>query len=86
LACTHYPLIRPEIEEYYKQKVKIVDSAEIVAESVFNNLAEKGLLNTAKSAKSHFYVSDYTTSFASSTKIFYKNKIQLEHYPLWENE
>lgn len=86
LACTHYPLIRPEIEEYYKQKIKIIDSAEIVAESVFNNLAEKGLLNTAKTQKSRFYVSDYTESFASSTKIFYKDKIQLEYFPLWENE
>lgn len=86
LACTHYPLIRPEIEEYYKQKVKIIDSAEIVAENVFNNLAEKGLLNTAKKGKSRFYVSDYTESFASSTKIFYKDKIQLERYSLWENE
>lgn len=86
LACTHYPLIRPEIEEYYKQKVKIIDSAEIVAESVFNSLAERALLNTAKPIKSRFYISDYTESFASSTKIFYKDKIQLERYPLWENE
>jgi glutamate racemase len=86
LACTHYPLIRPEIEEYYRQKVKIIDSAEIVAESVFNHLAEKGLLNTAKTLKNHFYVSDYTESFAASTGIFYKGKIQLERYALWENE
>jgi glutamate racemase len=86
LACTHYPLIRPEIEDYYKQKVKIIDSAEIVAESVFNLLADKGLLNTAKTVKSKFYVSDFTESFASSTKIFYKGKIQLERFPLWENE
>lgn len=86
LACTHYPLIRPEIEEYYKKKVKIIDSAEIVAESVFNQLAEKALLNASKPSKSHFYVSDYTESFSNSTKIFYKDKIQLERYPLWENE
>jgi glutamate racemase len=86
LACTHYPLIRSEIEEYYKQKVKIIDSAEIVAESVFNHLAEKGLLNTAKTLKNHFYVSDYTESFAASTGIFYKGKIQLERFALWENE
>ena len=86
LACTHYPLIRPEIEEYYKQKVKIIDSAEIVAETVFNSLADKGLLYTGKPLKNKFYVSDYTDSFASSTKIFYKDKLVLEHHPLWENE
>ncbi len=86
LACTHYPLIRAEIEEYYKQKVKIIDSAEIVAERVFNQLTENRLLNTTRILRSKFYVSDYTESFAKSTKIFYKDKVVLEKNTLWENE
>ncbi|MCC7233057.1 MAG: glutamate racemase, partial [Bacteroidia bacterium] len=32
LACTHYPLIRKEVEEYYQGKTKILDTAGIVAE------------------------------------------------------
>ena len=86
LACTHYPLIKAEIEEYYKGKVKIIDSAQIVAESVFNLLASQELLNIIEKPNNRFYVSDYTPSFAESTKIFFKGKLQLEHYPLWENE
>ncbi|MCC6251951.1 MAG: glutamate racemase [Bacteroidia bacterium] len=86
LACTHYPLIRPEIEEYYKQKVKIIDSAEIVAEHVYALLKEHRLLNKDQGEKSKFYVSDYTDSFAKSTKIFYNNKIKLQYNPIWENE
>jgi glutamate racemase len=86
LACTHYPLIRDEIAEVYKDKVMIVDSAQIVAEYVFNRLAEENLLNTQQSPKHQFFVSDYTAAFAESTKIFFKGKIKLEHFPLWENE
>jgi glutamate racemase len=86
LACTHYPLIRTEIEEYYKGKVKILDSAEIVADAVLNKLAEDNLLNTQPKPRHHFFVSDYTKSFEESTKIFFSGKINLEHFPLWENE
>lgn len=86
LACTHYPLIKSEIEDYYKGKVKIIDSAQIVAEAVFNHLANEGLLNTSARPTNRFFVSDFTPSFAESTKIFFKGKLQLEHYPLWENE
>jgi len=86
LACTHYPLIRDEIVEVYKEKVMIVDSAQIVAEHVYNCLAAENLLHTGQAPEHHFYVSDYTPAFAESTKIFFKGKIKLEHYPLWENE
>jgi len=86
LACTHYPLIHKEIAEYYNNKIEIIDSAEIVAEAVQMKLAESNLLNTEKKPKHKFYVSDYTKSFEESTKIFFKGKIQLEHFPLWENE
>lgn len=86
LACTHYPLIRNEIAEVYKEKVMIVDSAQIVAEQVYNLLATQNLLSTGKEPNHHFYVSDNTPAFSESTKIFFKGKIKLEHYPLWENE
>jgi glutamate racemase len=86
LACTHYPLIRDEIAEVYKEKIMIVDSAQIVAEHVRELLKKEHLLRGADEPKHQFYVSDYTPAFAESTKIFFKGKIKLEHYPLWENE
>jgi glutamate racemase len=87
LACTHYPLIKPEIDEFYKGKVKVIDSAQIVADAVYSKLSDIGLLNVNKEGNSlRFYVSDYTQSFAESTKLFFKGKIKLEHHPLWENE
>jgi glutamate racemase len=85
LACTHYPLIRKEIEEYYKNKVKIIDSAEIVAAYTKALLKKENLLTTKTTKKHHFYVSDYTQSFEQSSRFFFKGKIQLEHYHLWKD-
>lgn len=84
LACTHYPLIKPEIEGYYKNRVKIVDSAEIVAKHVKAVLEANNLVNKNKSNKHHFYISDFTKSFEQSTKIFFKGKIKLEKMNLWK--
>lgn len=86
LACTHYPLIKTEIEEYFKNKIKIIDSSIVVASQVEHLLREKKLLNKQKKSKHHFYVSDYTDSFEQSTRLFFKGKIHLEDYPLWKNE
>jgi glutamate racemase len=84
LACTHYPLIKPEIEEYYKKEINIVDSADIVARHVKIMLDATHLLNSRDSRKHRFYISDYTKSFEESTKIFFKGKIRLEHKNLWK--
>jgi glutamate racemase len=83
LACTHYPLIREEIEEYFQGKVKVFDSTEIVAEAVARSLAEHNLLNPVKNQPDKFYVSDHTDSFETTTKLFYGREIHLSHCPLW---
>lgn len=85
LACTHYPLIRKEIASFYSKNTAIIDSAEAVALRVKELLSEKELLNKGKSSRK-FFVSDFTQSFQESTKIFFKGKISLEHYPIWDNE
>ena len=84
LGCTHYPLIKPEIESFYKGKTRIVDSAEIVAQHVKEVLSSKKLLNKGKAGRHHFYVSDYTKSFEESTKLFFKGKIKLELNNIWK--
>ena len=85
LACTHYPLIRKEIVEYYKRKIHIVDSAEIVAAHLQASLKAGDKLAQRKRSGSHrFYVSDLTSSFEKSTKIFFKGKVKLELRNLWK--
>lgn len=83
LACTHYPIIKNKIAAYFKHKVAIIDSSDIVADYVKDYLTKNNLLNSSTGSKKQFYVSDYTDSFAAGTKIFFDETISLEHYPLW---
>jgi glutamate racemase len=84
LGCTHYPLIKNQISKYYENDVEILDTSEIVAHSLRAWLEQHYLVNEKGTGKRQFYVSDYTLSFEQSTNIFFGQKIQLEHYPLWE--
>ncbi|TAH26409.1 MAG: glutamate racemase [Cytophagales bacterium] len=85
LGCTHYPLIKNEIEKYYKGSVEVIDASDIVAESLKNILLSNGLNTDTSSVPEHFFfVSDYTKSFVASTKIFFGEEVNLEYYPLWE--
>jgi len=84
LACTHYPLIKPEISSFYGGKVDIVNTAEIVAEDLKDRLTKLNLLNDGPAKRHQFYVSDYTPSFAKSTRLFFGEKIHLSYKPIWD--
>lgn len=83
LACTHYPLIKKEISAYYKGKMTILDSSEVVAQALQRYLKEHALLNTPHAAEHHFLVSDYTESFESSARMFFHESVKLEKHSLW---
>jgi glutamate racemase len=87
LACTHFPLIKPQMEDYYQDRVAVVDPSAVVADTVADALASRQLLASPAEGASpahHFYVSDFTRSFEESTRLFFGQEVQLEHYPLWE--
>ena len=84
LGCTHYPLIKQEINDFYKNETKVIDSSEIVAKYLKLQLLEKDLLSNSEDPKHHFFVSDFTHSFQKSTEQFFGEKISLELYKLWE--
>jgi glutamate racemase len=84
LGCTHFPLIKKEVSNYYKNKVEIIDSAHIVALHIKNSLQKDDLLNEKGGEKDIFYVSDYTTSFDKSTKIFFAKDVALKEKRLWD--
>lgn len=85
LACTHYPVIKKNIAAFYNSKIDIIDPSEIVAHAVKSRLESNELINKNKIGGSkQFYISDYTTSFAENTKLFFDEEIQLAHYPIWD--
>jgi len=85
LACTHYPLIKQEIINYYEGKVNVLDSAEVVAAKLKYILEKERLTSTGPPQADHFYVSDITDSFMSTAGQFYSGAVKLEFYPIWKD-
>lgn len=83
LACTHYPLIKKEIDSYYQGKMIILDSSEIVAIALKKYLENENLLNEDEPIEQHFLVSDYTESFEAAARMFFHQAVHLEKHPLW---
>ncbi len=86
LGCTHYPLIKNELNVYYNNNIAILDSSELVALAVQAHLITKQIECPSVSvAPAHrFLVSDYTESFEASTRIFFGEHVQLKKHRLWE--
>lgn len=82
LGCTHYPLIKKQIEQFYNGKVSVLDSSEVVASALKEYLDKNDLLNHGD-AFHQFMVSDYTESFEASARLFFHESVQLEKHPLW---
>ncbi|MGK7392054.1 MAG: glutamate racemase [Candidatus Cyclobacteriaceae bacterium M2_1C_046] len=83
LGCTHYPLIRSQINTYFQNKIQLLDSAEVVANYLVKHLTDSKLLGQHSDPEDEFLVSDYTSSFEASAKLFFKEKVRLTKYPLW---
>ena len=83
LACTHYPLIRSDIEGFFGEGVEVLDSTLFTVKDIENRLRKRDLLNDEKRKDHQFYVSDYTQSFEETTRLFYNEHLQLDHYAIW---
>ncbi len=86
LACTHYPLIKKQLATFYKNEIKIFDSAEVVAQKLNFILLKENLASDEKYAEDIFYVSDFTESFEQTTNIFYGKEIHLELNNIWKKQ
>ena len=84
LGCTHYPIIKGEIDEYYKGSVELVDSASRVALALQQFLTEHRLLNSIPTGPDQFLFSDLTEGFERAAQLFFGEQIHLEKYQLWE--
>jgi glutamate racemase len=84
LGCTHYPLIKKEVAQFFNNRIQIFDSGELAAWQVNKILTEKNLLNQQTHPVHEFYVSDFTESFEQTSRIFFGNQIHLEKLNLWE--
>ena len=84
LACTHYPLIKPEVSNFFRNKVEVIDSASVVAAYVKSLLQDQGLLKKRGASTKKFFVSDFTKSFEETSKLFFGERIHLVEDRIWE--
>jgi glutamate racemase len=82
LGCTHYVMIKEEINNYFEGKVKLFDSTDIVAKKLKTILQKENLLNVSENLTStkEFIVSDLTASFSKAAQQFYGNEISLSKF------
>ncbi len=78
LGCTHYPLIEQQLQHYYHNTIDIINPTGLIAAWVKQSLTKNNLLNNQQHGSMHFYVSDYTQSFARNAQRFFGSQINLE--------
>ncbi len=83
LACTHYPLVKKEIQKILTDKVLVLDSAVPVAHKVKDLLEKNSLLSDRRAGENQFFVSDYTRSFQETTRLFYGREVNLKEASIW---
>ena len=83
LGCTHYPIIKNQIDKIFNFNVEIVDSAKIVSTVLRDILETKNLINNSETVNDKFFVSDYTTHFEKIARMFFGNQINLSKADIW---
>jgi glutamate racemase len=85
LGCTHYPIIKRQIEKYYNFETDVMDSGNIVAAAIKAFLVENNLMNEGPApARNTFFVSDYTEYFEKIARIFFEENLNLEELNIWK--
>ena len=77
LGCTHYPILKPLIQEVVGDEVVLIDSAEASAAELERILNEKGLsaVNEDSSVEHEYYVSDFPFKFKETAERFLGKKL-----------
>ncbi len=84
LGCTHYPVIKRQIEGFFGFRVEVMDSGLAVARDLQDNLKEKDLFSTGETGPHEFYISDYTPFFEKTSKMFFGEEIRLGLLNFWK--
>jgi glutamate racemase len=72
LGCTHYPLIRGDIERIYPN-LRIIDPSEVMAYEVEKTLGEHNLFADALTGENIFYASDLSENFVNMIHRIFEN-------------
>ena len=84
LGCTHYPLLKPLLQEVAGPTVRLVDSAEAMAEQAASLLNDLHLANPSRAAPEyHFHVTDVPLRFQTIGERFLGRTLYNVHVEKW---
>ena len=84
LGCTHYPLIKPLLQEVMGAGVKLVDSAEAMANRTAALLTELNLANTSHTLPRYeYYITDVPVKFQTIGERFLGRSLSHLHVVKW---
>lgn len=84
LGCTHYPLLKPLLQNVMGKDVKLVDSADAMATRTAALLAQQGLVNTSSASPHYeFYVTDVPVKFQTIGERFLGRSLNHVHVVKW---
>lgn len=81
LGCTHYPLIKDEIEKMVPPGVEVLSQGEIVAKSLKEYLLKHKEMDIrcTKGSKIQYFTTESPEKFRSSASIFLNDVIECQH-------
>ncbi|MCD8212169.1 MAG: glutamate racemase [Oscillospiraceae bacterium] len=70
MGCTHYPLLRDVVSDFFGDGVTLIDAGGACAREVADYLAENDLLTGGTDSRRRYFVSDTADSFAKLASTF----------------
>jgi glutamate racemase len=86
LGCTHYPLIRANLERIYPD-LTIINPSEEIVDSIYDILKEKDMLAMNSHVENIFYASDLSENFVRMIDRIFKNsdtKVEFKSFDIEE--
>ena len=78
LGCTHYPILRPLIEEFLGPEIALIDAGREAAKVVCEHIKATKAENKSGGGRHVYYVTDEPSGFASLAELFLNRKIKDE--------
>ena len=80
MGCTHYPLLKPSIEQVAGPGVTLVDPGIATAAEAHRTLEEMGMLNLSNALPRHeYYLSDFPHKFIEVGSRFLGHQLKHVH-------
>ena len=84
LACTHYPLLLPLIQQYVPPQVQVLAQGELIASSLTDYLKRHPEVERvcSKNSRMQFLTTGTVPDFNQKAEVFFGQKVDAEHLSL----